>query len=61
MNTLKNVNVLHIMKFMSKLKKLIMMAQDNGDESYMCIEALEDGLQVSLTTRCEYSSDGLFW
>ena len=27
MNTLKNVNVLHIMKFMSKLKKLIMMAQ----------------------------------
>lgn len=34
MNTLKNVNVLHIVKFMSKLKKLIMMANASSDDLY---------------------------
>lgn len=46
MNTLKNVNVLHIMKFMSKLKKFIMMANQIDDEpslpsEYMRLKYLE--------------------
>lgn len=44
MNTLKNVNVLHMMKFMSKLKKLIMMANQIDSSlpsEYMQLEYLE--------------------
>ena len=66
MNTLKNANVLHIMKFMSKLKKLIMMANASSDDSqlnnYLTIEALEDNLTVSLSyNRCQYSLNGTDW
>ena len=66
MNTLKNVNVLHIMKFMSKLKKLIMMANVSLDDSwsnkYLTIEALEDNLTVSLSVSpCQYSLNGTDW
>ena len=65
-NTLKNVNVLHIMRFMSKLKKLIMMANASSDDSqsskYLTIEALEDNLTVSLSRNsCQYSLNGTDW
>lgn len=55
MNTLKNVNVLHIMRFMSKLKKLIMMANQIDDKpslpkEYVQLEYLEStGTQYILT------------
>ena len=46
------------MKFMSKLKKLIMMANVLSDDlqlnNYLTIEALEDGLTVSFTNDLEY-------
>ena len=62
MNTLKNVNVLHIVKFMSKLKKLIMMANASSDDlysnKYLTIQALEDNLTVSFINNLEYCIDG---
>ena len=51
---------------MSKLKKLIMMANASSDDSqsskYLTIEALEDGLTVSLSYNpCQYSLNGTDW
>ena len=50
---------------MNKLKKLIMMAQQE-DVPYLCIESLEDGMQISLSDNgysesVEYSFDKLRW
>lgn len=36
------------------------MAQE-ADVNYLTIEALEDGMQVSITTDCDYSLDGKNW
>lgn len=51
---------------MSKLKKLIMMANASSDDlqssKYLTIEALEDGLTVSLShNRCQYSLNMTDW
>lgn len=51
---------------MSKLKKLIMMANASSDDlqssKYLTIEALEDNLTVSLSyNRCQYSLNGTDW
>ena len=50
---------------MNKFKKLIMMTQQE-DVPYLCIEVLEDGMQISLSDNgygesIEYSFDKLHW
>lgn len=51
---------------MTGFRKMIMMANQIDDKPYLCIEALEDGMQVSLSDNgygesTEYSYDKIHW